>query len=61
MNAYDVLMPRAEQCMQERGLLPNIIAVDFYDQGDLLKVAQDLNERDPTQREPSDATTTSAG
>ena len=47
MNAYDVLMARAEQCMQERRLLPTIVAVDFYDQGDLLKVAQDLNERRP--------------
>ena len=62
VNAYDVLMPRAEQCMQERRLLPNIIAVDFYDQGDLLKVVQDLNERDLNEaRAPSDATTTSAG
>ena len=54
-------MGRAEQCQAERKLLPNIVAVNFSDQGDLLQVAQDLNERDPNQREPSDATTTSAG
>ena len=55
VNAYDVLMPRAEQCMQERGLLPNIIAVDFYDQGDLLKVVEDLNERGPERARPERA------
>ena len=43
VNAYDVLMGRARQCQQERGLLPNIVAVNFSDQGDLFRVVQDLN------------------
>ena len=36
-------VPRAHQCEKERGLLPNYIAVDFYDQGDLLQVVDQLN------------------
>jgi hypothetical protein len=43
VNAYDVLMPRVQACMGERGRFPTIIGVDFYDQGDLLKVVDDLN------------------
>jgi len=43
VNAYDVLMPRVQACMGERGRFPTIIGVDFYDQGDLLKVVNDLN------------------
>ncbi len=41
VNAYDVLMGRVQQ--QERGLFPTIVAVNFYDQGDLLKVVDRLN------------------
>jgi hypothetical protein len=43
VNAYDVLMPRVQACMGERGRFPTIIGVDFYDQGDLLKVVNELN------------------
>jgi hypothetical protein len=43
VNAYDVLMPRVQACMGERGRFPTIVGVDFYDQGDLLKVVDDLN------------------
>ena len=43
VNAYDVLMPRVQACMGERGRFPTIIGVDFYDQGDLLKVVDELN------------------
>ena len=43
VNSYDVLMDRARQCMEERNLFPTIVAVNFYDQGDLLRVVNDLN------------------
>jgi hypothetical protein len=42
VNAYDVLWPRVQQCEQERQL-PNYVAVDFYDQGELFKVVGQLN------------------
>jgi hypothetical protein len=44
VNARDVLLPRAEQCREQRGLVPNFVAVDFYDQGDLFGVVDDLND-----------------
>jgi len=43
VNAMDVLMPRALRCKKERGMLPNIIAVDFYRSGDLFAVVDSLN------------------
>jgi hypothetical protein len=43
VNSYDVLMPRVQQCRAERNLFPNIVGVNFYDQGDLLRVVDDLN------------------
>jgi hypothetical protein len=43
VNAYDVLLGRAEECEQERGLQPNVLAVDFYGRGDLMKVVDTLN------------------
>jgi hypothetical protein len=43
VNARAVLLTRAEQCQAERGLLPNFVAVDFYDRGDLFGVVNTLN------------------
>jgi hypothetical protein len=43
VNAYEVLMARAEACRDERGHLPNILAVDFYANGDLFAVVDELN------------------
>lgn len=43
VNARDVLLPRVERCQQERGMLPNFVAVDYYDRGDLLGVVDTLN------------------
>jgi hypothetical protein len=43
VNSYNVLMGRVRQCMQERQLFPTIVAVNFYDQGDLLRVVNELN------------------
>jgi hypothetical protein len=44
VNAYDALMRSVARCLQ-RGRRPNLIAVDFYSIGDVVKVAQDLNRR----------------
>jgi hypothetical protein len=43
VNAYDVLMPRVRSCMDERGMFPTIIGVNFYDHGDLMKVVDEIN------------------
>jgi hypothetical protein len=43
VNAYDFLLERTRQCKRERGLLPNIVAVDFYRTGDLFRVVDQLN------------------
>jgi hypothetical protein len=43
VNARDVLLPRLEQCQEERGQLPNFVAVDYYDRGDLFAVVDELN------------------
>ena len=43
VNAYDFLLARAEKCEAERNHIPNIIAVDFYRTGDLLRVVNKLN------------------
>jgi hypothetical protein len=43
VNARAVLLPRAEQCREERGHQPTFVAVDFYDRGDLFGVVDTLN------------------
>jgi hypothetical protein len=43
VNARGVLLPRAEHCEEQRGLLPTFVAVDFYDRGDLFRVVDTLN------------------
>ena len=48
VNAYDFLLKRALTCQRERKLLPNIIAVDFEDIGDLVAVTRTLNGLDST-------------
>jgi hypothetical protein len=42
-NSYDVLMGRIEKCQRERDRRVNLVAVNFYDRGDLLRVVNDLN------------------
>jgi len=44
VNSYDVLLDRVRHCQKERGKFPTIVGVNFYDQGDLLRVVRDLNE-----------------
>ncbi len=39
--------PPRRRCAAERGLLPNIVAVDFYDEGDLLGAVDILNGLPP--------------
>jgi hypothetical protein len=43
VNAYDFLLRRARRCQRLRGHLPNLVAVDFYATGDLMRVVQTLN------------------
>ncbi|MEO8091778.1 MAG: hypothetical protein ABI726_03585 [bacterium] len=43
VNAHDFLLDRAQRCASKRGLTPHLIAVDFYGEGDLLAVADELN------------------
>lgn len=43
VNSYDFLLARAEQCAQERGKMPNFVAVNFYRNGDLFDVVDTLN------------------
>ena len=42
-NAEDVLLPRAERCSEEREQPVNLVAVDFYETGDLFGVVGRLN------------------
>jgi len=43
VNAYDFLQGRAERCARLRDALPNIVAVDFWESGDVFEVARELN------------------
>ena len=43
VNGFDVLLGRARMCERERRRLPNLLAVDFYKTGDVLRVADTLN------------------
>ena len=52
-NSFAVLSQRANLCAQERGHMPNIIAVDFYRTGDLLRVVNQMNRLPVTVSDPS--------
>ncbi len=43
VNSYDVLMPAVQRCQQERGMRPNLVGVNFFGQGDLMRVVNELN------------------
>jgi len=43
INSYATLLDRARECTKRRRMKPNIIAVDYYNEGDLLDVANTLN------------------
>ncbi len=43
VNAADVLGSRVEQCRDQRGMQPNLVAVNYADIGDLMAVVDELN------------------
>jgi hypothetical protein len=43
VNAYAPLLARAQACMRIRDHLPNLLAVNFYKEGDVFRVADRLN------------------
>lgn len=43
VNAYEVLRARIDECAQVRGRAPNLLAVNWYDRGDLFRVVDELN------------------
>jgi hypothetical protein len=43
VNRSDVLLPRARLCQSERGLLPNLVAVNFVEIRDTAAVVDELN------------------
>jgi hypothetical protein len=43
VNAYEPLLARARECERLRGRPPGLIAVDFYEEGDLFRVVDTLN------------------
>jgi hypothetical protein len=43
VNAYEPLLARAEACRRIRKTLPNLIAVNFYKEGDVFEVVDRLN------------------
>jgi hypothetical protein len=45
VNAFAFLDARAQRCARERARLPNLLAVDFYESGDVFRVARNLTER----------------
>src|SRR6266850_3705977 len=62
VNAYDFLLSRARLCQRERRRLPNLVAVDFYATGDLLRAVRTLNglEDDSGPGKPEIRTTVSS-
>ena len=53
VNTRQFLLDRARQCQRERGLLPNVFAVDFAATGDIVGAAAELNGLTPREKEPS--------
>lgn len=47
VNAYRFLLERALACQARRGHVPNLVAVNFYELGDALRVVDVLNGIDP--------------
>jgi hypothetical protein len=45
VNARDALLRRVQRCERLRGLDANLVAVDFYREGNLFGVVKDLNRR----------------
>ena len=47
INAYDLLWPYLQRCQAERHHLPNFVAVNFYNLGDVFRVVDQLNGLSP--------------
>ena len=45
VNARDALLTRIHHCEEQRDLTANLIAVDFYKEGDVFGAVAALNER----------------
>jgi hypothetical protein len=43
VNSLDILGDRTEACRERRGQTPTIVAVDFYNEGDIRRVVERLN------------------
>jgi hypothetical protein len=43
VNAYDFLERRVSRCRERRGMFPNLIAVDFFREGDAARLVDALN------------------
>jgi len=43
VNAHDALLRRARTCQRFRGRRPNLLAVGFYERGDLFRIVDTLN------------------
>jgi hypothetical protein len=43
INAYQQFWPYVSRCRQQREHIPNYVAVNYYDQGDLFRVVDQLN------------------
>ena len=52
VNQQDVIVKRARQCRRERGMTPNILAVDFAGIGDVVGAARELNGLPPVAAAP---------
>jgi hypothetical protein len=51
VNEYEFLLSRARRCAEERGQIPNFVAVNFHLAGDVVRVVDALNGvRDADQR-----------
>ncbi len=50
VNSSRVLLRRAQRCERIRGLLPNLVNVDFYDEGDVFGAVRVLNGLPRTAR-----------
>jgi hypothetical protein len=53
VNRRSVLSRRIRACRDRLDRVPNVIAADFYDRGDVIAVARELNQAgDAAQAEP---------
>ena len=43
VNDADTLVEGAELCRERRGQVPNLLAVDYYDRGDVFAASRELN------------------